>query len=78
MGLDSLATDPTVWRPEDVLLGAKSLGARWVAVENEAVLSRYFNLQPLLEDVLPEGFTRVTSAPGWQVFSLETDPRPEP
>ena len=78
VGLDSLATDPTVWRPEDVLLGAKSLGARWVAVENEAVLSRYFNLQPLLEDVLPEGFTRVTSAPGWQVFSLETDPRPEP
>ena len=78
VGLDSLATDPTAWRPEDVLSGAKRLGARWVAVENEAVLSRYFNLQPLLEDVLPEGFTRVTSAPGWQVFSLETDPRPEP
>ena len=78
VGLDSLAADPTAWRPEDVLLGAKSLGARWVAVENEAVLTRYFNLQPLLEDVLPKGFTRVTSAPGWQVFSLETDPRPEP
>ncbi len=76
--LDTLAEDPSVWRPEDVLSGAKSLGVRWFAVDNDAVLSRYFNLQPLLDEAIPKGFTRVTSAPGWQVFSLETDPHLEP
>jgi MFS family permease len=78
VGLDTLGQAPASWRPDDVLEGGRKLGARWIAVDSAAVLSRYFNLQPFLEDTPPPGFSRVASAPGWQVFSLEIDPHLEP
>ncbi len=74
VGLDTLGQAPASWRPVDVLEAGEKLGVRWLAVDSAAVLSSYFNLQPFLEDTPPSGFTRVASAPGWQVFSLESDP----
>lgn len=78
VGLDTLSRAPASWRPEDVRESARVLGARWLAVEDASVRDRYFNLQPLLRDDAPTGFSTIVSAPGWRVFSLESDPRREP
>jgi|GEM_PF-6569140 len=73
--LVSLGKAPSLWRPDDVLAAMTGTGARWVAVDSAAVLSSYFNLQSFLQEDPPGGFSRVASGPGWQVFSLESDPR---
>ena len=64
-----------VVEPEDV---RSRRGARRALVGGGGCVGaeRYLSLRPLLSDA--PGFSTVVSAPGWRVFSFESDPRREP